>query len=86
MRARLPLADWTKPAIWLMPRNSSYGGWPASGEIDLMESSGNRGFHCHGQSRGVDSTQFNVHFGPTRFENDVLIDSYRVSQKVEQVE
>ena len=25
------------PAIWLLPANNTYGGWPASGEIDLME-------------------------------------------------
>ena len=25
------------PAIWMMPSESIYGGWPASGEIDLVE-------------------------------------------------
>ena len=25
------------PAIWMMPEESIYGGWPASGEIDLVE-------------------------------------------------
>ena len=25
------------PAIWMMPLESIYGGWPASGEIDLVE-------------------------------------------------
>lgn len=24
-------------AIWMMPTNAKYGGWPASGEIDIME-------------------------------------------------
>ena len=27
----------TWPAIWMMPQNSVYGGWPRSGEIDIME-------------------------------------------------
>src|SRR3546814_19498058 len=25
------------PAIWLMPQEGVYGGWPQSGEIDVME-------------------------------------------------
>jgi len=29
------------PAIWMMPTDSVYGGWPASGEIDLVEIRGN---------------------------------------------
>ena len=28
-------------AIWMMPMWEEYGGWPASGEIDLVESRGN---------------------------------------------
>ena len=27
-------------AIWMVPRPYKYGGWPASGEIDIMESRG----------------------------------------------
>jgi len=63
IRARLPLTDWIRPALWLMPENSTYGGFPASGEIDMMESSGNRGYHCGTQSRGVDTVQTNLHLG-----------------------
>ena len=29
------------PAIWMLPVNNTYGPWPMSGEIDLMESRGN---------------------------------------------
>ena len=29
-------------AIWMMPMWEEYGGWPASGEIDLVESRGKR--------------------------------------------
>jgi beta-glucanase (GH16 family) len=28
------------PAFWMMPRHSIYGGWPNSGEIDIMEIKG----------------------------------------------
>jgi len=41
IRAQLPRGDWIWPALWMMPRHNAYGGWPASGEIDIMESRGN---------------------------------------------
>ena len=37
VRAKLPYGQGLWPAIWMMPTNSVYGGWPASGEIDIME-------------------------------------------------
>jgi len=37
VRAKLPTGRGTWPAIWFMPLMSVYGGWPNSGEIDLME-------------------------------------------------
>lgn len=39
--ARMPKGDWLWPAIWMMPRDSVYGDWPKSGEIDIAESRGN---------------------------------------------
>lgn len=36
-RAKLPSGKGTWPAIWMLPTNWSYGGWPSSGEIDIME-------------------------------------------------
>ena len=57
VRARLPRGDWLWPAIWLLPQNSVYGGWPTSGEIDLMESRGNAPGSCGpGQGKGSLST------------------------------
>jgi len=41
VRARLPRAHGSWPAIWLMPTSSVYGGWPKSGELDVMEHVGN---------------------------------------------
>lgn len=39
IEARLKVTDkkgaW--PAFWMMPQDSVYGGWPASGEMDIME-------------------------------------------------
>ncbi len=40
--AKLPKGAGTWPALWMMPTDSRYGGWPNSGEIDVMEHVGNR--------------------------------------------
>ncbi|GGK78730.1 glycoside hydrolase family 16 protein [Rufibacter glacialis] len=37
VRAKLSKGKGSWPAIWLMPQDSKYGGWPKSGEIDVME-------------------------------------------------
>jgi beta-glucanase (GH16 family) len=37
VRARLPKGNGTWPAIWMLSTDNSYGSWPASGEIDIME-------------------------------------------------
>lgn len=41
-RAKLPATSGLWPAVWMMPENSVYGGWPASGEIDILESRGSQ--------------------------------------------
>ncbi len=37
VRAKLPSSLGTWPAIWMMPQEQSYGRWPRSGEIDILE-------------------------------------------------
>lgn len=37
MRAKLPSGQGSWPAFWMMPTDEVYGGWPNSGEIDIME-------------------------------------------------
>jgi beta-glucanase (GH16 family) len=37
IRAKLPSGLGTWPAIWMLPTDGTYGGWAASGEIDIME-------------------------------------------------
>src|SRR5439155_4405990 len=37
IRARLPKGRGMWPAIWMLPTDNVYGGWPNSGEIDIME-------------------------------------------------
>lgn len=37
---KLSTGDGFWPAFWMMPKDSVYGGWAASGEIDIMEAKG----------------------------------------------
>lgn len=39
-RAKLPEGAAFWPALWMLPEDSTYGGWPNSGEIDVMENNG----------------------------------------------
>ncbi|CAG0884835.1 unnamed protein product [Cyprideis torosa] len=64
VRARMPRGDWIWPAIWMLPRMNAFGGWPASGEIDLVEARGNEQFQCEGKEQGHKSAGSTLHFGP----------------------
>lgn len=37
IKAKLPSGRGTWPAIWMLPTDWTYGDWPKSGEIDIME-------------------------------------------------
>lgn len=54
VRAKLPRGRGIWPAIWMMPQSSVYGGWPKSGEIDIMEMLGHEPSKVYGT----------VHYGP----------------------
>ncbi len=41
MRAKMPLGKGLWPAFWMLPTDWEYGGWAASGEIDIVEYLGN---------------------------------------------
>lgn len=56
-------------AIWMMPSYNAYGTWPASGEIDILESRGNRDMYHHGQHIGTQEAGSTMHFGPTIYHN-----------------
>ncbi|XP_012945130.1 beta-1,3-glucan-binding protein [Aplysia californica] len=63
IRAKIPLGDWLWPTIWLWPKDSKYGGWPKSGEIDIMESRGNQG------PMGIKEITSTLHWGPSPNQN-----------------
>ncbi|QED38609.1 family 16 glycosylhydrolase [Antarcticibacterium arcticum] len=47
VRAKLPEGGGTWPAIWMLGSNFQTVGWPASGEIDIMEHKGNEPGKIH---------------------------------------
>jgi beta-glucanase (GH16 family) len=54
IRAVLPIGKGIWPAFWLMPEKSVFGGWPKSGELDMVEVLGHE----------VNKTYGTVHYGP----------------------
>ena len=41
-RAKVPWGKGMWPALWMLPQDDKYGGWAASGEIDVMEIAGEK--------------------------------------------
>ena len=60
----MPSGDWLLPSIKFLPKSNAYGFWPASGEIDLVESRGNRELIKSGINIGSDQITSSLHFGP----------------------
>ena len=48
IRAKLPTGGGTWPALWMLGSNLDTAGWPACGEIDIMEHKGNELNKIHG--------------------------------------
>ena len=48
IRAKLPYGKGLWPAIWMLPTDWEYGGWPQSGEIDIMELLGDNARKVYG--------------------------------------
>ncbi|MFK8114904.1 MAG: family 16 glycosylhydrolase [Rubripirellula sp.] len=55
VRAKLPKGAGIWPAIWMLPTEDHYGGWAASGEIDIMELRGSE----------PDTVLGTLHYGPS---------------------
>jgi beta-glucanase (GH16 family) len=63
IRAKLPEGQGIWPAIWLLPTDSVYGTWAASGEIDIMELIGNLPGRVHGTLHYGGQWPINTHSG-----------------------
>jgi len=72
-RAKPPKGQGTWPAVWMMPADNVYGGWPRSGEIDILEGV-NLGATCDtcngdvGENRMISA----LHFGDYAPKNKFL--------------
>lgn len=64
--AKLPAGDWMWPVVAFLPKYNSYGVWPASGEIDLLESKGNRDLIKNGINVGIEQVTSKLQFGPNQ--------------------
>lgn len=69
VKAKLPSGVGTWPAIWMLPTEWKYGGWPESGEIDIMEHVG----YDHGNVHGTVHTKAFNHSIGTQKGDSVLI-------------
>ena len=67
-RAKVPWGKGLWPALWMLPQSDLYGGWAASGEIDLMEIVGERPQEVlnsiHFGSPGTDARALITHVHP----------------------
>ncbi|MBQ4533928.1 MAG: family 16 glycosylhydrolase, partial [Ruminococcus sp.] len=66
VRARCDSGKSLWPAIWMLPEDSAYGGWAASGEIDIMEGWGSTPEKICGT----------IHFGDVWPNNTYLTNNY----------
>jgi beta-glucanase (GH16 family) len=70
IRAKLPTGNGLWPALWMLPEDSVYGAWAASGEIDIMEAKG----RLPGTTSGA------IHFGGQWPVNRYLAGEYHFPQ------
>ena len=63
VRAKLPRGQGIWPAIWMLPTDEKYGGWAASGEIDIMELVGHKPQQILGTLHYGDKWPNNKHTG-----------------------
>jgi beta-glucanase (GH16 family) len=66
IRAKLPKGKGIWPAIWMLPTDNYYGGWAASGEIDIMELLGHEPAKVYGT----------IHFGGVWPDNQSSSENY----------
>ncbi|MFY0592171.1 glycoside hydrolase family 16 protein [Roseivirga sp.] len=71
VKAKVPSGKGNWPAIWMLPNQNKYGGWPKSGEIDIMEAVG----YAPGMIHGTVHTQsFNHMYGTQKGDSTLVTD------------
>jgi beta-glucanase (GH16 family) len=61
VRAKLPSGDWLHPRVYMLPEQDTYGPYPASGQIDILEARGNGLAY---DARGGNYVEASVEYGP----------------------
>lgn len=72
IRAKLPYGQGIWPALWMLGINIDQKGWPACGEIDIMELIGNF----------PSTSQATVHFGSDMSNYKYIGDSYKIFDEI----
>ena len=76
IRAKAPSGQGAWPAIWMLPTDYKYGGWPHSGEIDIFEAV-NLGVPLNDDSGAVESNVHGtLHYGASWPNNSYTGQSY----------
>lgn len=79
MRAKLPTGQGYWPAFWMMPTDDFYGGWPHSGEIDIMEVIGKNPADLHGTLHYADTKRDHTYRGTnTTLASGTFADDFHV--------
>jgi len=79
-RISLPVEQGLWPAFWMMPEKNEYGGWAASGEIDIMEAKGRIPTQYSGAIHFGGPWPRNTYYSPEnyKFPNNKTIEDFHV--------
>jgi hypothetical protein len=78
VRAKLPQGRGLWPAIWMLPVAEKYGGWAASGELDIVELAGHEPATVHGTLHYGGTWPKNTQTGqPFTLKNGTFADDFR---------
>ncbi|MFO7889050.1 MAG: glycoside hydrolase family 16 protein [bacterium] len=78
IRAKLPWGQGIWPAIWMLPTDWIYGGWAASGEIDIMELVGHEPDKIYGTIHYGGTYPRNQHKGKSFTSPDSFNDDFHI--------
>lgn len=79
MCAKMPIGKGFWPAFWMLPTDEVYGGWPHSGEIDIMEVLGDKPRQLHGTLHYADAKRHHTYSGShTLLSSGTFADEFHV--------
>ena len=78
IRARVPKGQGIWPAFWMLGANIDEVGWPACGEIDIMEAVGHEPLEVHGTAHWGPEGGPNQFKGGTFFNDEEFIEAFHV--------